>query len=380
MTKVNPKVFLNFFKSEGVDFFTGVPDSLLKNFTNCLFENIDKKNIIAPNEGSAVGLAIGSYLSTQKTPLVYMQNSGLGNALNPIISLADQKVMSIPMILLIGWRGEIDEIGNQIKDEPQHITQGKVTINFLKTLNIPYHIISRNLNYKQIKQLIQACKKYSKPVALVVRKDIFEEYKLKEDRSNKALTREVAINQILKSRPPNTILVSTTGMTSRELYEIREMRLENHDQDFLTVGGMGHAISIAIGIANSTPDDTRTLCLDGDGALIMHMGVLPYAGRQKNLIHILFNNEAHDSVGGQATIAGELNLCKIAKECNFDFAYKVTDKDSLNYVLKKSFESKNQSIFIEIECLKGYRSDLGRPKKTPLENKVEFMSFLKTKF
>lgn len=230
MTKVNSKVFLEFFISEGVDFFTGVPDSLLKNFTNCLFENIDKKkNIIAPNEGSAVGLAIGSYLFTQKTPLVYMQNSGLGNALNPIVSLADQKVMSIPMILLIGWRGEIDEIGNQIKDEPQHITQGKVTIDFLKTLNIPYHIISRNLNYKQIKQLIKDCKKYSKPVALLVRKDIFEEYKLKEDRSNKILTREVAINQILKSIPSNTILVSTTGMTSRELYEIREMRLENHE-------------------------------------------------------------------------------------------------------------------------------------------------------
>ena len=288
MAKIDPKFFLDFFLDEGINFFTGVPDSLLKNFTNCIFNNIENQNnIIAPNEGSAVGLAIGSFIASQKIPLVYMQNSGLGNAINPLVSLVDTNVMSIPMILLIGWRGEVDDRGKQIKDEPQHITQGKITLDLLNVLKIPYMVISEDINYSNLKYLIKESRNKSKPIALVVRKNIFQEYNLSQIKSKELMTREEAINLIVKVTSPNSIIVATTGMTSRELYEIRDLRQENHDMDFLTVGGMGHASSIAISIAKCKPS-SKVLCLDGDGALIMHMGILPYLGRQKNLIHLLF--------------------------------------------------------------------------------------------
>ena len=379
MTKIDPKFFLDFFLTEGINFFTGVPDSLLKNFTNCVFNNIkSQSNIIAPNEGSAVGLAIGSFIASQKIPLVYMQNSGLGNAINPLVSLADKNVMSIPMILLIGWRGEVDDRGKQIKDEPQHITQGKITLDLLNVLKIPYMVISEDINYSNLKYLIEECKNKSKPVALVVRKNIFQEYKLSQKKSKEVMTREEAINLIVKVISPNSAIVATTGMTSRELYEIRDFRQENHDMDFLTVGGMGHASSIAIGIAKSKPL-SKVLCLDGDGALIMHMGILPYLGRQKNIIHLLLNNESHDSVGGQPTISSEINLVNIAKQCNFDFVYKVNDLISLEKQLQQVFKFNNKSAFIEINCKKGYRNNLGRPKTSPLENKIDFIKFLKTK-
>ena len=275
MSKIKPKVFLEFLKGNGITFFAGVPDSLLKNFTNCLFDNINpENNIIAPNEGSAVGLGIGHFFSQKTPPLIYMQNSGIGNAINPIISLADPKVLSIPMILLIGWRGELLETGEQIKDEPQHVKQGEITLNLLKTLEIPYLIISKNIDYAKIQNLIFQSINSNKPVALVVKKDVFQEYNFSQNEIYNSLTREDAIKQILKFIPKNSIIVSTTGMTSRELYEIRDLRKENHDQDFLTIGGMGHASSIAIGIAKSKPN-SEILCIDGDGSIIMHMGILP---------------------------------------------------------------------------------------------------------
>ena len=200
MAKIDPKFFLDFFLDEGINFFTGVPDSLLKNFTNCIFNNIENQNnIIAPNEGSAVGLAIGSFIASQKIPLVYMQNSGLGNAINPLVSLVDTNVMSIPMILLIGWRGEVDDRGKQIKDEPQHITQGKITLDLLNVLKIPYMVISEDINYSNLKYLIKESRNKSKPIALVVRKNIFQEYNLSQIKSKELMTREEAINQCQRS-------------------------------------------------------------------------------------------------------------------------------------------------------------------------------------
>ena len=375
---IRPQFFYELLKENGTGFFTGVPDSLLKSFCAYLTDTAGSKNhIIAANEGCAVGLAAGHYFATGRVPLVYMQNSGLGNTVNPLLSLADREVYSVPMLLVIGWRGEPN-----VHDEPQHIKQGRVTCSLLDAMEIPYCILSdeeaeAKLQFEKAYSHIKAS---SSPYAVVVRKGIFDSYKLKTNEAVPAeMSREEAIEKIILNAPSNACFVSTTGMASRELYELRDKHGQGHAKDFLTVGSMGHASQIALGIA-LTKEDKTVFCIDGDGAAIMHLGGLTAIGSQrpKNMVHIVLNNGAHDSVGGQPTVGRKINLCAVAQACGYDKVVSVKTLEELQSRLKELCTNSG-SVLIEVLVSKGARSDLGRPKSSPIENKKAFMEFLEEK-
>lgn len=371
---IRPQFFYDLLKANGTDFFTGVPDSLLKNFCAYLTDTADAvHHIIAANEGCAVGLASGHYFATNTIPLVYMQNSGLGNTVNPLLSLADKDVCAVPLLLMIGWRGE----PGGVHDEPQHIKQGKVTCALLDAMEIPYAVLEADEEKAavQITNAYKTIKERSAPFALVIRKDCFASYTLKSNECVPAeMSREQAIAQIIAHAPLNAVFVSTTGMASRELYELREKNRQKHDMDFLTVGSMGHASQIALGIALCEQDKT-VICIDGDGAAIMHLGAFSTIGTQKpkNMVHIVLNNGAHDSVGGQSTVGRKINLCAIAAACGYVHAACVRTQEELMTALTNAAVG---PLFIEVMVSKGSRPDLGRPKSSPIENKKAFMALL----
>ena len=389
MIKVD--TFLNCLRDSDVEFFTGVPDSLLKSFCAYVTDTCGENHVIAANEGGAVGLAAGHYLATGKPALVYMQNSGQGNAVNPLVSLADPDVYSIPMVLLVGWRGEPG-----VKDEPQHVKQGKVTLSLFETLGIPTEVLPEDESeaLELTRKMVERAKAEKRPVALVVRKGLFAEYKLQSKVSDIAeLKREDAIRAILESIGEEAVVVSTTGMISREVYEIRERLGQDHSKDFLTVGSMGHALMIALGIArkcNEANFNRYVVCLDGDGSSIMQMGNMAIAGaaHQPNLMHFVLNNAAHDSVGGQPTVGNKIDISKIAEACG----YYVADKfehgtvEDLKSILRERIDQAIyswacdgddvQTTFFEIKVAKGARKNLGRPKEQPQVNKELFMETL----
>lgn len=369
---IEPSFFFEQVKKNGTDFFAGVPDSLLKNLCAYITDNeSNERHIIPANEGSAVALATGHHLATGSIPLVYMQNSGIGNAVNPLLSLVDSDVYRIPMVLVIGWRGEPGK-----KDEPQHVTQGRLTCPLLETMGIPYVVMAEDhdsLN-KQIDDCYRSIRETGRPFAFVVKKDSFAPYSLQKNIPVTAeMTREAAIETVLLASRSDDIFVSTTGMASRELYELREKHGMGHGKDFLTVGSMGHASQIALGIALEKKT-RRVVCIDGDGAALMQMGGLALIGDRKpeNYIHVVINNGAHDSVGGQPTIALSVDLAGIAKACGYTSAVPVSSPEALRMELEKNATGPR---LVEVRVLKGARKDLGRPKESPQENKHAFMQF-----
>lgn len=369
---INPSDLLQELINNDVEFFCGVPDSLLKDFCACLETTIDNSNhIITANEGNAIALASGYHLATNKIPLVYMQNSGLGNALNPLISLADKNVYQIPILLLIGWRGEPGK-----PDEPQHQTQGEITPALLETLKIPFEVFSGSCDYLNIiNRSLDKAKETSSPVAILVQKGCFEPYTPARKTSNQQLLREKALETILELAQSDDLFISTTGKTSRELYELR-CKNNQSSRDFLTVGSMGHASSIALGVALAKTDK-RIICLDGDGALLMQMGAMTTIGKTKpkNLIHILLNNECHESVGEQKTGAENIDFESLSTAVGYSHFYLA---DSLD-VLKNCWNDLNSQqgpIFLEIKLKPGSRDDLGRPQSSPVDNKIQFMEHI----
>lgn len=367
---VKVEKFITVLSSFDVDFFTGVPDSLLKSFCAYVTDNYGENHVIAANEGGAIGLAAGHYLATGKPALVYMQNSGQGNAVNPLCSLADPDVYSIPMILLVGWRGEPG-----VKDEPQHVKQGKVTISLFETLGIPTEVLpdEESAALELTQKMVELAKAESRPVALIVRKGFFVEYKLQNNKPNISdLKREEVIEMILKALPEDAVVVSTTGMISREVYETRERLGQDHSHDFLTVGSMGHALMIALGIAKAQPD-RQVVCLDGDGASIMQMGNMAIAAQSHcgNLTHIVLNNAAHDSVGGQPTVGGAINLMSVAASLGYD----VKPLENAQRLCSSALNN-TRAVFVEVKVAKGARKDLGRPKEPPQVNKALYMKTL----
>ena len=373
---IDPKFFIDTLGSYGIDFFAGVPDSLLKNICAYISDNLDERhNIIAANEGGAVGLAAGHYLATGKIGCVYMQNSGEGNVINPMASLTDKDVYNIPVLLLIGWRGRPG-----VHDEPQHVKQGKVTLALLDTMGIAHAILSKDEAEagRQIAEAVARMKATNEVYALVIEKDTFDTYALQKVRQNNlTLGREEAIQCVAASLDEKDAIVSTTGMISRELFEYRTGKGEGHERDFLTVGSMGHASQIALGIALEKPD-RRIWCFDGDGAAIMHMGGMAIVAEKApaNFIHVVFNNGAHDSVGGQPTVGLDIDLCAIAKAVGYKAAFSTDNKEDLAVILR---EAKNLDgpLFIQVCVKKGNRKDLGRPTTTPIQNKDALMAFLK---
>lgn len=375
---LSPIEFVAELKLRDIKFFVGVPDSLTKGLNYQISNSCsDKEHLISSNEGSAVAHAIGHYAATQTLGAVYMQNSGLGNAYNPLISLADPAVYGVPMLLLIGWRGEVDGDGKQLKDEPQHVKQGKITLDTLRSMNIPFQVIDKKSGdwKEKTRDLINMARSEQRPVAMVFRKDTFESVSAEflKSESGLLLGREEAIECVVEMSKSNDIFVASTGMIGRELFEIRKRKNLPNDTDFLTVGGMGHASQIASRIA-STLHKRRVICLDGDGALLMHAGGMAECARQENLIHVVLNNGAHDSVGGQPTSAFNINLQKIAD----GFGYRKLIKATSLIEIEKFFNSKSDgSVFMEIQCKRGNRKDLGRPLKAPKQNMNDFIKFLK---
>ena len=372
---ISPRHFYQVFKDNGVSFFTGVPDSLLKEFCAFIDENTDDdSHVIASNEGTAIGLAVGHYLGSGNLPMVYLQNSGLGNIVNPILSLCDKEVYSIPLVLLIGWRGEPG-----IKDEPQHIKQGRVTPSILDSMEIPFKLITKNATQSitNAKWALETAKSSKHPVALLVRKDSFDnserERKIKQ-KNRGYISRENAISIITENISKKSIIISTTGMISRELYENRSINKEDRSKDFLTVGSMGHASQIALGIAKANPDK-KIICLDGDGSALMHLGGMATIGTTNigNLMHIVLNNGAHDSVGGQPTVAKKISLTSIAKACCYKYIEgPIKDKNEIENVINRLMKLSGM-CFVEIWVSKGSRPNLGRPKESPIHNKEIFI-------
>jgi phosphonopyruvate decarboxylase len=375
---IDPLDFINGLEKAKIHFVTGVPDSLLKDVCACITSKLGvQKHIIATNEGSAIGLAIGHYLATSSPALIYMQNSGLGNIVNPLTSLADPEVYAIPMIIMVGWRGELQKDHVQVHDEPQHVKQGRVTLTQLEMLGIPFQIIDANTCAIDniLQQAAADALARSGPVALVVRKNTFAGFDfVTTQQEGLELSREEAIRHILSVIPSDIPIISTTGMASRELFELRKETNAGHKFDFLTVGGMGHASQIAAGIAYSRPD-CRVLCIDGDGAVLMHAGALAVSADCTNLVHVVLNNEAHDSVGGQPTKGNKLRFDRLADA----FGYKHVDfaitGSELDEKLRKMLETEGSSL-LEVRCKRGARKDLGRPDRSPAQNKSDFMKFI----
>ncbi|HPT62513.1 MAG TPA: phosphonopyruvate decarboxylase [Bacillota bacterium] len=369
---IQPKEFFDNLISEGILFFSGVPDSLLKNFCAYVTDHVDDRHhVIAANEGGAVALAAGYYLATGNYALVYMQNSGLGNATNPLLSLADPEVYSIPMLLMIGWRGEPG-----IHDEPQHVKQGRVTLGLLEAMEIPYLVLDGNTRDWRglVRSLCDQMRDHERPVAIVVRTDTFDEYKMGTfDDDSSLLMREEAISIVVERIGDNDIVVSTTGKTSRELFEVRERYSQGHGRDFLTVGSMGHSSQIALGIALQKPN-YRVICLDGDGAVLMHAGALAIVGQKAppNFVHIVINNESHDSVGGQPTASPNVDYVDFAQAMGYRNALRAATSKEIESALAQLLDSEGPSL-LEIKTRKGSRQDLGRPTITPLENRNELM-------
>ncbi len=360
----------------GADFYTGVPDSQLKALCNCLMATygIDPKHhLIAANEGNCAALAAGYHLATGRVPVVYMQNSGEGNMINPQASLLSEDVYAIPVIFVIGWRGEPG-----VHDEPQHIYQGKVTLKLLEDMDIRAFVISKETTEAELEEAMAVFEKELKAgrqVAFVVRKGALSwEGDMIYANAN-PMRREDIIRHIVRAAGDDAV-VSTTGKASRELFEIREADGTGHARDFLTVGSMGHSSSIALGIALQKPE-RRVWVIDGDGAVLMHMGSMAVIGANapENLIHIVVNNGAHETVGGMPTVAGTADLPAVAKACGYKQTFRASTPDELDEALGSARRSRCLT-FIEVRCAIGARDDLGRPTTTARENKEGFMRFL----
>lgn len=362
-------------EATGADFFCGVPDSQLKQLCDYLYDQygISAQHVIAANEGNCVGLAAGYHLATGKIPVVYMQNSGIGNIVNPVASLLNQKVYGIPCIFIVGWRGEPN-----VHDEPQHVFQGEITKELLETIGIRTCVLDSQATEEMLDaqmQIFRPLLEQGESVAFIIKKKALENNHAVSYSNAYTMVREEVIRRIAKAAGDD-IIVSTTGKASRELFEIREQNGQDHGRDFLTVGSMGHASSIALGIAQHK-GNARVWCVDGDGAALMHMGAMAVIGSNapENFIHVVINNEAHETVGGMPTVGARVDLCKIAEGCGYQKIFCVSDYEALEEALQQAGQA-GVLTFVEVRAALGSRKDLGRPTTTPKENKEQFMKYL----
>lgn len=364
-------------ESAGIDFFTGVPDSQLKGLCDTLFATYGvhgDHHVVAANEGNAIGLCAGHFLATGRPGLCYMQNSGLGNAVNPIASLMDAQVYALPCLIVVGWRGEPG-----VHDEPQHVKQGQITLGQLELLDIPYFVLDKNMSEADFDAAFAKTLHHlraNRTAAIVVKKGALV-CSLKPDYANdRPMSRETAARHIMHAAEERDVLISTTGKLSRELFELREAEHMGHERDFLTVGSMGHASMIALGAAMAQKD-RRIWCLDGDGAALMHLGAMAVIGQKQpaNLLHIVINNAAHETVGGMPVCEGALEVSAVAKAVGYQNVFRAANEDELDAVLVEAKACKGLAL-VEVMCGAGARADLGRPTTTPVENRDALMNFL----
>lgn len=353
---LDQKIVFEELKKNGITFFTGVPDSYLNGFCDFVLHHFPNRNIIAANEGNAIAIAAGHYFASTELPLVYMQNSGMGNAINPLVSLADEHVYSVPMLLLIGWRGQPG-----IGDWPQHELQGEITLKLLDAMHIPYSILTDDMSTfrKILAEAVDYCLKKRKPYALVVPKGIMAGEKIDHSDTVYPMSRAEAIDVILDHMPSDTIYTATTGRATRELFYLREKRGESRKQDFLNVGAMGHASSVALGIALEKPE-RNVVVLDGDSAAMMHMGAMTMVSKLRvpKFLHVILNNGAHESVGGQPSAGYDINLTTVADACGYQTVHHpVTDKEGLIAAIKE-LNNCGKATFIDVRIHKGLNGKL----------------------
>lgn len=361
----------------GIDFFTGVPDSQLAGLCDALYAVYgvnSQRHIVAANEGGAIALCAGHYLATGRPALCYMQNSGLGNAVNPLASLMDGQVYGLPCLLVIGWRGEPG-----VHDEPQHVKQGQITLGQLELLDIPYVVLSKDTTQEAFDAAFSqtaAHLRAGRAAAIVVRKGALICPEKPDYGNGRALGREEALGRIVKLAGEKDAFISTTGKLSRELFELREANQTGHERDFLTVGSMGHASMIALGVALAQPK-RRVWCLDGDGAALMHLGALPVLARRRprNMIHVVINNAAHETVGGMPVCEGALDVSAAARAAGYPLVLRADTAETLDAAVHEAMAAERLTL-IEVMCAVGSRADLGRPTTTPRENRDALMRFL----
>lgn len=368
MSVIDTREFYQHLTGEGVELFAGVPDSLLQDLCACIYDLTPREmNVVTANEGNAIGIACGYHVSTGKYAAVYLQNSGLGNIVNPVTSLAHPEVYGVPMLLIIGWRGEPG-----VKDEPQHVAQGRLTPQMLDSIEVPYTVLAAEDWASQVNAAIGDMRATNRPVALLVRKGLFSPYSFTQEnpKPEVTLTREEALSQILGSIG-TAFVVSTTGKTSREVFELREARGEGHARDFLTVGGMGHSSSIAMGACLGTEE--LVYCIDGDGGFLMHMGAGPVIAQRarENFRYVLINNGAHESVGGQPTVAFDIDVAGILRASGFEHVELVADPESIPAAIARMATHPRSALIIE--TAQGSRPDLGRPTVSPSDNKTAML-------
>ncbi len=367
----------------GVRFVAGVPDTILCELAGRLgAPDSPLRHLVACNEGAAVAAAIGHHLASGAVAAVYLQNSGLGHAANPLASLAAPEVCSIPLLLLVGWRGELADDGTQLADEPQHRLQGRLTPAQLDLLGIAHETLgpADSDPAAALRRLLRLALRRQRPVALLLRRGTFAPAPAGSVGPPLAagapqMSREQAIEACLRALPAGAATVATTGMASRELFDLRRRRGEPHDLDFLVVGAMGHASHVALGLCCADPG-RPVLCLDGDGAALMHLGALASCAGARGLLHVVLNNGAHESVGCQPTSAPALRLAALARACGYARVATVRSAASLEAAVRDFLEG-GQSGFIEAVCRVGHRADLGRPALAPREAARQFMRALR---
>ncbi|MDE6128333.1 MAG: phosphonopyruvate decarboxylase [Lachnospiraceae bacterium] len=355
----------------GIEVIAGVPDSTLKQFCDGLQLYEGFRHYVTANEGAAVGLAVGTYLASGKPACIYMQNSGIGNAVNPLASLANGDVYGIPMLFIVGWRGEPG-----VKDEPQHVFQGKITCKLFETMEVPYAVVDAATTREEMLAVLKEAKKHldaNRQFAMIVKKGTFEADKKFTWKNGNKLVREQVLGRLLEMTPKDACIVSTTGKISRELYEQSNRLFGNHDAIFMTVGGMGHASMIAFGIAQEKPEK-KVICIDGDGAVLMHMGALAFIASHapENYVHIVLNNQAHESVGAMPTDCGQTEFAALARAAGYAHAEKITDEAELARI-QEGLSDKKGPVFYEIMVSLDSRADLSRPAETAKENRDGFM-------
>lgn len=369
------ELLIHYIKQLGIEVITGVPDSTLTEF--CDYINTEKTKLFhytVPNEGAAVGIAVGTYLATGNPACVYMQNSGLGNTINPITSIVNAEVYNIPVFFIVGYRGSSEK-----KDEPQHKFMGRITEKMLDCLEIEYDIIDNRINEIKLKEIFNKAQSLlddKKQFVLMIKRDTFDKRKNVDYFNNNTLNREYVIAEIIKKIKSTDLIVSSTGKISREVYEQSNFILNHHNQCFLTVGGMGYASMIAFGIAKSL-DNKRIICIDGDSAILMHMGNLAFIGEQNidNMIHICLNNSAHESVGGMPTSAQNLKFVEIAKTCGYSSVFIIQSLGEFEKFINV-LDNLKRLTFAEIKVANTSREDLNRPKESALDNAVNFMNYI----
>lgn len=375
---ISPQRFVETVGEAGVDLFVGVPDSLLKAFSQHVMAELPREShLITANEGAAVGVAMGHFLASGRPALVYLQNSGVGNAVNPLLSLADPEVYGVPMVVLVGWRGQPG-----VKDEPQHVKQGRVMVPMLEAMEVPHTVLPSDPAEAEsvVKSAVSTALERRSPFVLLVEKGTFEpaggtlDFGL--EGAERLPTREDALGAVVAHVPVGAAIVSTTGMLSRELFELRVAAGERGDQDFLTVGGMGHASAIALGLAHQRDGDVW--CLDGDGALLMHTGTLATIGdiAPTNYRHVVFNNGVHDSVGGQPTSIGSVDIPALAAAVGYRWAATVDDVERVGKSISEMLAVEGPTL-LEVQVRPGARGDLGRPTRTPRESLDLFVAALR---